>query len=759
MARIPDATSLLGREGSLHTTSVPQTGVDTGVEAAFKKLGSGVSDIGVAIKKEREETETQQNTLDLTKARAHWNAGITQLDSKYRHENDADYATWGKRYQEDVTKLRAEAVGMVSDENKRTLLDEQFSGQARQYQVGVEDRSKGIARDLGRTQFSTALDQNVTTAASSNGDAKKNDGILAESKAAIDSAVRTGLLTPAEGEAKWQRVRTAILAQEAQQRHAADPEAMRGAFGMGGVAPKAQGEGKLNIVYRGALDSSDPGKASPKSMYQHLISRGATPNEALVLTGAAASESGFNDAVSHDGGIGYGLFGHNGGRLAAMRREAGTDRPTWQQQADFALKELRSRPEGARVNSAQSAEELANVQMAFERPRGYTDATPEAGHNYSGRLNTIRRFSVLSGQSFSEPVSQRYASLDTRTRESLVAQAERENRQEQISLKGRIEDDLASLKTTGIGVDGLDRSQVERFLGSAKAVEWERGRNNAKLFHETTKDFDTLPNNQIIGRIESARPAAGKDGFAEAQQTHEEIAKKGSEIIKRRQQDPASASDEIDMVRKARESAEYDGEGTSRRIKPESAQAIIRARLAAQDMLGIDRQHAVTRGEARVISRQLRAIGEDDANGLNTFMKSLRQTYGAYADTVLASSLELEGVNRDLSNAATKILSQISAGMKPDIASVRAAEANLSWGREGEGSALAQQGNAGAQQQAQPQQQAPAGATFEARDLQWLWQNRQDPNAATEFDAKYGGGNAARVLQDLERRFGTKGKK
>lgn len=759
MARIPDATSLLGREGSLHTASVPQTGVDTGVEAAFKKLGSGVSDIGVAIKTQREETETQQNTLDLTKARAHWNAGIAQLDSKYRHENDPDYATWGKRYQEDVAKLRAEAVGMVSDENKRTLLDEQFSGQAKQYQVGVEDRSKGIARDLGRTQFSTALDQNVTTAASSNGDAKKNDGILAESKAAIDSAVRTGLLTPAEGEAKWQRVRTAILAQEAQQRHAADPEAMRGAFGMGGVAPKAQGEGKLNIVYRGALDSSDPGKASPKSMYQHLLSRGATPNEALVLTGAAASESGFNDSASHDGNTGYGLFGHNGGRLAAMRREAGTDRPTWQQQADFALKELRSRPEGARVNSAQSAEELANVQMAFERPRGYTDATPEAGHNYSGRLNTIRRFSVLSGQSFSEPVSQRYASLDTRTRESLVAQAERENRQEQISLKGRIEDDLASLKTTGVGVDGLDRSQVERFLGSAKAAEWERGRNNAKLFHETTKDFDTLPNNQIIGRIESARPAAGKEGFADAQQTHEEIAKKGSEIIKRRQQDPASASDEIDIVRKARESAEYEGEGTSRRIKPESAQAIIRARLAAQDMLGIDRQHAVTRGEARVISRQLRAIGEDDANGLNTFMKSLRQTYGAYADTVLASSLELEGVNRDLSNAATKILSQISVGVKPDIASVRAAEANLSWGREGEGSALAQQGSAGDQQQAQPQQQAPAGATFEAKDLQWLWQNRQDPNAATEFDAKYGGGNAARVLQDLERRFGTKGKK
>lgn len=747
MVRIPDASSLAGREGSLRAASNPQPTVDTGVEKAFTSLGAGVSAVGTGLKAIADERETQQDSLDITKANAHWSAGISALDSKYRHENDSDYSTWGKRYKEDMDKLRSEAVGMVSNENKRALFDARVSGQAPQYLQTIEERSKGIARDLGRQQFGTSLDQNVTTAATYNGDPKKNDGILADSKASIDSAVRTGLLTPAEGEAKWQRVKNAILAQEASQRHAADPDAMKSSFGLGGPAQNASGEGKINIVYKGALDSASPGKASPKSMYQFLISKGASPKEALVLTGAAASESGFNDSVTHDGGIGYGLFGHNGGRLAALRREAGTDKPTWEQQAAFALKELRSRPEGARINSSQSAEDLAAVQMAFERPRGYTDANPAAGHNYSGRLNTIRRFSTLTGQAYQEPVNPRYASLDVRTRESLVSQAENQSRQEQISLKSKLDDDLTSLRSTGIGLDGLDRGQIERFLGRAKADEWERSRGNAKTFYETTRDFDTIPNNQIIGRIESARPAGGKEGFAEAQQTHDEISKRGSDVIRKRQQDPAAASDEIPVVRKAREDAQYEGEGTSRRIKPESAQAIVKARLAAQDALGIDRQHAVTRGEAKVISRQLRAIGEDDEAGVTNFMKSLRTTYGPYADHVLASSLELEGVNRDLSNAASKILSSIASGNQPSAKDMAAYKAMKEWPEPKDGSALAQMGG------------EPAGATFDKADLQWLWNNKGDPTAAAEFDAKYGGGNAARVLTDLERRFGTKGKK
>lgn len=157
------------------------------------------------------------------------------------------------------------------------------------------------------------------------------------------------------------------------------------------------GLGRINIVYGGALDQSAPGMPSPKGMFDYLTSIGASKNEALMLTGAAASESGLNPTAWHDNNTGYGLFGHRLGRLDAMRQDAGSFAPNWQQQAAFALKELRSRPEGAAVNAAKDVTELTRAQMAFEQPQGYTAASPEGGHNYSGRLGTLNRFASLSG--------------------------------------------------------------------------------------------------------------------------------------------------------------------------------------------------------------------------------------------------------------------------------------------------------------------------------------------------------------------------
>lgn len=81
-----------------------------------------------------------------------------------------------------------------------------------------------------------------------------------------------------------------------------------------------------------------------------------------------------------------------------MRSFAGTSTPSWQQQASFALKELRSRPESKMVAAAKSPQDLAIAQMHFEQPQGYTRANPMAGHNFNGRLGTISKFSSFAGQ-------------------------------------------------------------------------------------------------------------------------------------------------------------------------------------------------------------------------------------------------------------------------------------------------------------------------------------------------------------------------
>lgn len=166
----------------------------------------------------------------------------------------------------------------------------------------------------------------------------------------------------------------------------------------GGSVNGATGHGKIDITYKGALDGAAGDAPSPSAMYSFLIDKGASRNEALMLTGAAASESGFNYKVTHDNDTGYGLFGHRLDRLTAMRKFAGSDTPDWKQQASFALTELRSRPESKLVAEAKSPEDLTVAQMHFEQPQGYTRADPRAGHNFTGRFNTLSRFNSSFGQ-------------------------------------------------------------------------------------------------------------------------------------------------------------------------------------------------------------------------------------------------------------------------------------------------------------------------------------------------------------------------
>ena len=164
---------------------------------------------------------------------------------------------------------------------------------------------------------------------------------------------------------------------------------------------KAKGEplGNVNISYLGEYGRPKAqGHLSPAQQYQHLLSLGASPNEAHLLTSAAASESELNPAAHHDQNTGYGLYGHRLERLDAMRKFAGAEYLSWQQQNAFALQELRSRPEYNLVQNAKNARDLAIAQMHFERPAGYSPENPSAGHNFAGRLTTLNQFAGLRGE-------------------------------------------------------------------------------------------------------------------------------------------------------------------------------------------------------------------------------------------------------------------------------------------------------------------------------------------------------------------------
>jgi len=123
-----------------------------------------------------------------------------------------------------------------------------------------------------------------------------------------------------------------------------------------------------------------------KMHYDYLMSIGATPNEATMLTSAAAAESGFNPNLIHDSGNGYGMYGHNLGRLDMRGMSA-------QEQAAAALDELRNRPEGKLVNSTNDPTQLTIAQMRYERPKGWTPQAPQNGSQWGNRLAFTKQFS------------------------------------------------------------------------------------------------------------------------------------------------------------------------------------------------------------------------------------------------------------------------------------------------------------------------------------------------------------------------------
>ncbi len=149
--------------------------------------------------------------------------------------------------------------------------------------------------------------------------------------------------------------------------------------------------GAVRITYGGELSKA-------QKHYNDLIRLGANPNEAHLLTGAAASESEFNPTAIHDNRTGYGLYGHRLDRRDALFKFAGTNTPSSDQQNAFALQELRSRPEYNLVQNAKNARDLAIAQMHFERPLGYTPENPMGGHNFAGRLETLNKFANLRGE-------------------------------------------------------------------------------------------------------------------------------------------------------------------------------------------------------------------------------------------------------------------------------------------------------------------------------------------------------------------------
>lgn len=198
--------------------------------------------------------------------------------------------------------------------------------------------------------------------------------------------------------------------------------------------------------------------------------------------------------------------------------------------------------------------------------------------------------------------------FDTAARKAAVDQ-DADTRLEKLKFSSLLDDDLASMASTGQGVKvgGLDLSgaEVARVLGEDGALKWQQERAQAARLFQATDGLARLTPGQMEARLAELKPAAGQQDFAARQKLYGAATTAMANVLKRRQEDPAAAADEMSPeLRDLR--AAFDP------ANPQTLVPLVKARLAAQQALDIPviERQPLTKEEAKAIATAMNAAPE-----------------------------------------------------------------------------------------------------------------------------------------------------
>lgn len=333
-------------------------------------------------------------------------------------------------------------------------------------------------------------------------------------------------------------------------------------------------------------------------------------------------------------------------------------------------------------------------------------------------------------------------------------EAQRADTLEKATVASLVTDDLASVATTGKGLD-LDPERVRAAFGEGKALQWQQERDRNQRIWAATSGLSSMPSTEIERHIESLLPKSAQEGFADQGAVYETARKEADRILKLRREDPAQAAMEI------REIAE-----TFRNLPQGDAkayQAAIGARMAAQDALGIPKeaQSPITKQEAIVLTAPLRRTlpGQERA-ALTQIATDIKDRYGEHADSAFEYALRAHKVDDETAKAAARVMKKLGLGQLPEREDLRQVDV----AQEIDAAHRAVTASAPTPNYADPTyaqelekklRTMPSGlglaegggqavvANVPARAIQAL---RADPRLAEDFDKKYGKGVAKKIL-------------
>jgi Phage tail lysozyme len=137
---------------------------------------------------------------------------------------------------------------------------------------------------------------------------------------------------------------------------------------------------------------------------------GYTLPQAAAMVGHATQESGVTTSATGDNGTAKGLFQWRGDRLAGLQsfaQASGLDPNSIDTQLGYMDHELNTteRKAGDALRAATNVTDATRAGMAYERPQGYTAATPEAASGWANRLGEAQRLAGVPADPTAAPAA------------------------------------------------------------------------------------------------------------------------------------------------------------------------------------------------------------------------------------------------------------------------------------------------------------------------------------------------------------------
>jgi hypothetical protein len=150
-----------------------------------------------------------------------------------------------------------------------------------------------------------------------------------------------------------------------------------------------------------------------------------------------------------------------------------------------------------------------------------------------------------------------------------------------VSVSEWVQDDLRSRSETGRGVEPPPGVDLAAVLKPDEAARHQRKQAQADEFYKATADLPTLPPQDMLARIEAAKPQPGQANYAEQADLYNAMRKKGDDVLAARASDPgAYARQTFPAVQQAWQKFESTQ-------APADLQAAVRANFSAQASAGI----------------------------------------------------------------------------------------------------------------------------------------------------------------------------